>query len=245
MTANDYPAVVEGTPETPVPTIGVRSFAPRFRPLKANQQLDRDRLWPAHAFAIDPEIGSRQRQLILRRAGSSPLILELGFGNGQATATMAAADPGRFIVACEVYPPGIVSLLRLIEQNDLANILIAEGDGQLLLHHVFATGDVDGVRLFFPDPWPKSRHHKRRLVNPEFISVVADRLAPTGTVHVATDSADYAHHSRTVLDACPLLSNCFDGFAPRPDWRPETKFERRGVALGHEVFDLIYRRDEA
>jgi tRNA (guanine-N7-)-methyltransferase len=172
----------------------------------------------------------------------APVVLEIGSGMGDATADMAAADPDRDYLAVDVHTPGIANLLALIEARALANVRVALGDALDLVGHQLAPGSLDAVHVFFPDPWPKARHHKRRLIQPRHVALLRSRLAPGGTLHCATDSADYAQAMLATLDADPELTNSCDGYAPRPSYRPLTKFEQRGVQAGREVFDLIFVR---
>ena len=172
----------------------------------------------------------------------APLVLEIGSGMGETTAAIAAAQPGTDFIAVEVHSPGVGSLLRKIEALELRNLRVVRHDAVEVLSHMIADGALAGIHLFFPDPWPKKRHHKRRLVQPGFAALAARKLAPGGTLHGVTDWADYAEQMLAVLSAEPLLENTAHGFAPRPAHRPPTKFERRGLELGHPVHDLLFRR---
>ena len=173
------------------------------------------------------------------------VVLEIGFGMGQATAHMAAHMPDTLIIGCEVHPPGVGALLRLIDEGQLGNIRIVQHDAVQVLAHMCAPGTLAGICILFPDPWPKKRHHKRRLIQSAFARLAATRLAPGGWLHCATDWQPYAEHMLEVLSAEPLLANAAgtaDGYAPHPAWRPETKFERRGLRLGHGVWDVAFVR---
>jgi len=172
----------------------------------------------------------------------APLVLEIGSGMGETTAAIAAAQPGTDFIAVEVHSPGVGSLLRKIEALELRNLRVVRHDAVEVLSHMIADGALAGIHLFFPDPWPKKRHHKRRLVQPGFVALAARKLAPGGILHAATDWPDYAEQMLAVLSAEPLLENTAPGFAPRPALRPPTKFERRGLELGHPVHDLLFRR---
>jgi len=172
----------------------------------------------------------------------APLVLEIGSGMGETTAAIAAAQPGTDFIAVEVHSPGVGSLLRKIEALELRNLRVVRHDAVEVLSHMIADGALAGIHLFFPDPWPKKRHHKRRLVQAGFAALAARKLAPGGTLHAVTDWADYAQQMLAVLSAEPLLENTAPGFAPRPAHRPPTKFERRGLELGHPVHDLLFRR---
>jgi tRNA (guanine-N7-)-methyltransferase len=172
----------------------------------------------------------------------APLILEIGFGMGDATAALAAASPQLNLLGIEVHPPGVGALLQHIEARPLHNVRIVQHDAVSVLQHMLAPHSLAGAMVFFPDPWPKKRHHKRRLIQPEFVALLASRLAPGATLHLATDWAPYAQQMLEVLSAEPLLINTADGFAPRPAYRPLTKFERRGEQLGQPAQDLIFRK---
>ena len=169
-------------------------------------------------------------------------MLEIGFGMGDATARIAAEQPDTGFLGVEVHEAGVGALLRRIGELGLANLRIVRHDAVEVLRQMVAPGALAGVHLFFPDPWPKKRHHKRRLVQPPFVHLLAERLAPGGHVHFATDWQPYAEQMLQVLSEAPLLQNTSDGFAERPAYRPLTKFESRGLQLGHGVWDLLFRR---
>ena len=170
------------------------------------------------------------------------MVLEIGSGMGDATAAMAAADPTRNYLAVEVHTPGIANLLAMVERRGLSNVRIAEGDALTLVRDLLPAASLDAVHIFFPDPWPKARHHKRRLIQPAHVALLRSRLATGGTLHCATDWAEYAAVMKETLTADPELVNAYPGFAPRPAHRPVTKFERRALAARRPVFDLIFRR---
>jgi tRNA (guanine-N7-)-methyltransferase len=172
----------------------------------------------------------------------APLIVEIGFGMGQATAAIAAARPDTNFLGIEVHEPGVGALLQRIEEQQLSNLRIVQHDAVEVLTSMIAPGSLAGVQVFFPDPWPKKRHWKRRLIQPPFVTLLASRMAAGGVLHCATDWEPYAGQMLEVLSAEPLLANTADGYAPRPAYRPQTKFERRGLALGHGVWDLVFRR---
>lgn len=173
---------------------------------------------------------------------AAPTVLEIGFGMGETTAHIAAAQPGRDFIACEVHEPGVGALLKRIGEQGLTNLRIVRHDAIEVLDHMIPPASLAGVHLFFPDPWHKSRHHKRRIVQAPFARRVAEHLAPGGYLHCATDWVPYAEQMLEVLSAEPALVNSADGYAPRPDYRPLTKFEQRGLRLGHEVRDLVFMR---
>jgi tRNA (guanine-N7-)-methyltransferase len=173
---------------------------------------------------------------------SAPTFLEIGFGMGETTAAIAQAHPDHNYLAVEVHSPGVGSLLKLIEERGLAHVRIIQHDAKEVLEHMIAPGTLEGIHVFFPDPWPKKRHHKRRLIQPPFVRLAASRLKPGGYLHLATDWRDYASQMLEVLGAEPLLTNTAAGFAVRPAYRPPTKFEQRGLRLGHGVWDVVFRR---
>ena len=170
------------------------------------------------------------------------LVLEIGSGMGETTAAIAKADPATDFIAIEVHAPGVGSLLNRIAADKLANLRVLQHDAVEVLERMIPDGALAGIHLFFPDPWPKKRHHKRRLVQPAFAALAARKLAPGAILHAATDWQDYAEKMLAVLSAEPLLENTATGFAARPAQRPLTKFEHRGVKLGHEVRELLFRR---
>lgn len=174
----------------------------------------------------------------------APVLLEIGSGMGDATSQLAAAAPELNYVAVEVYAAGLGQLMLRAEKLGVDNLRLLHGDAVVLLEKHVAPGSLHGVRLFFPDPWPKKRHHKRRLIQPEFVALVASRLQPGGTLHLATDWAHYAEQMLAVCSAEPLLRNLHpeDGYAPRPEWRPVTKFESRAHAEGRPCRDLMFER---
>ena len=172
----------------------------------------------------------------------APKILEIGFGMGESTATIAGEHPGNDYLAIEVHTPGVGSLLRQIDAAELSNVRIIQHDAMEVLQLMLAPDSFSGVHIFFPDPWPKKRHHKRRLIQPDFISLLCQRMKAGAYLHVATDWQDYAEHIFAVLDAEPGLANTAENYAPRPDYRPLTKFEQRGLKLGHRVWDLVFKR---
>lgn len=176
----------------------------------------------------------------------APRILEIGFGMGQATAAIARARPEVDFIGVEVHEPGVGALLKLIGEGDIANIRILQHDAVEVLERMVAPDSLAGLHVFFPDPWHKKRHHKRRLIQPPLVALLASRLAPGGVLHCATDWQPYAQQMLEVLSAEPALVNTagteHGGYAPRPEYRPLTKFEQRGLRLGHGVWDLVFRR---
>jgi tRNA (guanine-N7-)-methyltransferase len=172
----------------------------------------------------------------------APLVLEIGFGMGDATAAIAQALPGTDFIGVEVHTPGVGALLKQIGERGLTNLRLIQHDAVDVLQQMIAPASLAGVHVFFPDPWHKKKHNKRRLIQPEFVQLLATRLAPGGYLHCATDWQPYAQQMLEVLSAEPALRNTADGFAPKPDYRPLTKFENRGLKLGHGVWDLVFVR---
>ena len=207
------------------------------------------RLSPAQARALET-LGPRfclpyqKAQLDLEAAfgRAAPTILEIGFGMGDTTATIAAGMPDKNFLGVEVHTPGVGSLLKLIGEQGLQNLRLIQHDAVEVVSHMLAPQSLAGVHIFFPDPWHKARHNKRRLVQPAFVALLASRLAPGGYLHCATDWEDYAQQMLEVLGAEPALENTAPGHAPRPSYRPVTKFENRGLRLGHGVWDLVFRK---
>ncbi len=188
---------------------------------------------PYSAALLDQHLGFNR---------AAPKILEIGFGMGETTAAIAADHPGTDYLGIEVHTPGIGALLIRIEALGLSNIRIIQHDAVEVLETMIPLASLDGVHVFFPDPWPKKRHHKRRLLQARTVALIADRLRPGGYLHVATDWEDYATQILDVLEAEPLLKNMAAGFAERPASRPITKFETRGKRLGHGVWDILFAR---
>jgi tRNA (guanine-N7-)-methyltransferase len=171
----------------------------------------------------------------------APRVLEIGFGMGAATAEVAAARPETDFIGVEVHPPGVGALLRRIDAGALTNLRIVQHDAVQVVDRMIAPATLAGIHVWFPDPWPKKRHHKRRLLQPDFVARLAARLAPGGYLHCATDWQPYAQQMLEVLGAEPALVNAAaTGYAERPAWRPLTKFEQRGLARGHGVWDLLF-----
>ncbi|MFI1204875.1 tRNA (guanosine(46)-N7)-methyltransferase TrmB [Streptomyces sp. BHT-5-2] len=216
----------------------IRSFQPRRSRVTASQAGALRRLWPTWGVDVD----GLSRLDLDAFFGGLPVVLEIGFGMGEATAQMAAADPGTGILGCDVHTPGQGHLLGLAERNGLSNVRVANGDAIILLREMLAPESLAGLRIYFPDPWPKKRHHKRRLIQPEFVALASTRLAPGALVHCATDWEPYAEQMLEVLSAEPTLENLHSGYAPRPDFRPFTRFEGQGLDKGHVVHDLLFRR---
>lgn len=237
------------TPTDPARRREVTSFVHQRSRFTDGQRHAWDRLWPVLGHDVADLVADPATFDATAWFGRiAPLILEIGSGMGESTVALAAAEPEVDHLAVEVFEPGLAQLLMRVEAAGLANLRPLRGDAVALLRGVIPPRSLAGVRIFFPDPWPKRRHRKRRLVQPAFVTLVATRLQPGGTLHLATDWADYATQMRAVCTAEPLLENtadtenASDGWTPRPAWRPVTKFEERARAEGRIVRDLIFRR---
>ena len=218
----------------------VRSFVRRAGRLTPSQARALEEHWPR--LGIDPPTAPLDLdELFGRRAART---LEIGFGNGDNLAELAARHPERDYLGIEVHDPGVGHLLLRIEREGLANIRIAHHDAVEVIGSWLPPGSIDEVLIFFPDPWHKKRHHKRRLVQPALLQRVAQIMVPGGLLHLATDWAPYAEQMLEVCATSPYFENATagGGYAARPQTRPVTKFERRGLKLGHEVFDLLYHK---
>ncbi|GAA3744322.1 tRNA (guanosine(46)-N7)-methyltransferase TrmB [Streptomyces tremellae] len=218
----------------------IRSFQPRRSRVTAGQADAIRRLWPAWGFDVD---GRRVLDLDAM-FGGAPVVLEIGFGMGETTARMAEAEPETGLIAVDVHTPGQGNLLALAERAGLTNLRVANGDAVILLREMLPPRSLAGIRVYFPDPWPKKRHHKRRLVQPAFLDLAATRMAPGAVLHCATDWEPYAEQMLDVLTAHPAFENTAPGggFAERPAFRPLTRFEGQGLDKGHVVRDLLFCR---
>jgi tRNA (guanine-N7-)-methyltransferase len=217
---------------------GVRSFVVRTGRMGTGQVRALRELAPR--YVVPYQNHALDWTALFRR--QAPLVLEIGFGMGQASADIASRRPDTDFIGVEVHPPGVGALLQRIEAGGLNNIRIVQHDAVEVLARMIEPGALAGVHVFFPDPWHKKRHHKRRLIQPPLVALLAQRLAPGGYLHCATDWQPYAEQMLQVLSAEPLLSNTATGYALRPDGRPLTKFEDRGLKLGHGVWDLVFLR---
>ena len=238
MAREPPPMIVPMTSESPLHPRPVRSFVLRQGRMSPAQQRALDELLPRFGVAFAP-LALDFDQLFARRA---PTILEIGFGMGETTAAIAAARPGDNFLGIEVHGPGVGGLLKRIDELGLANVRVIRHDAVEVIAAMIPHASLDGVHVFFPDPWPKKRHHKRRLLTPGFVRELALRLIPGGYLHAATDWEDYADEILAALSQEPMLENTVAGFAPRPEYRPLTKFETRGLRLGHRVRDILFRR---
>lgn len=216
----------------------VQTFYGRRGKLRARRRLALERLLPVYGVDVtgtplDPAAPFDR---------PAPLLLEIGSGMGDATAAMAAADPEREHLATEVHTPGVANLLILLEQRELTNLRVTHGDALELLEQRITPGSLTEVRAYFPDPWPKARHHKRRLFQPAHVALLRSRLAPGGILHAVTDWPDYATVILDTLTADPELANAYDRWAPRQPHRPATKYERKAAAAGRPTFEVVFRR---
>ncbi|MBL8340683.1 MAG: tRNA (guanosine(46)-N7)-methyltransferase TrmB [Rubrivivax sp.] len=234
-------------PQTAPAKARVRSYVLRGGRLGPGQQRALAELGPRFVLPWSPQ----PLDAAAAFGRSAPLLLEIGFGMGDATAAVAAALPDHDLLGVEVHEAGVGALLKLIGERSLTNVRIVRHDAVEVLRTMIAPGTLAGIHLWFPDPWPKKRHHKRRLLQPGFVHELARRLAPGGYLHCATDWQPYAEQMLQVLAAEPLLHNRAaadgspsPGYVPRPPWRPLTRFEQRGLKLGHSVWDLVFLRPE-
>jgi len=216
----------------------IRSFVLRQGRVSNAQQRAHETLLPKYGIPYAPGLIDLDH-VFGRRA---PKILEIGFGMGETTAAIAALHPENDYLGIEVHTPGVGSLLKTIEEEGLTNVRIVQHDAVEVLCHMIGHNTFDGVHVFFPDPWPKKRHHKRRLLQPAFVALLVERMKRGAYLHVATDWQEYAEYVLAVLKNNPLLENTAMDYAPRPAYRPQTKFETRGLKLGHGVWDVIFKR---
>ena len=234
-----------GTPDKfrpDYPRRGIRSFVLRAGRMGSGQVKAMETLGPLYVLPYKAALLDFD-QAFGRHA---PTVLEIGFGMGDATAQIAAARPQDNFIGIEVHTPGVGALLQRIEERGLTNLRLLQHDAVEVLRDMIAPASLAGIHVYFPDPWHKKKHNKRRLIQAAFVRELSSRLAPGGYLHCATDWQPYAQQMREVLAAEPTLGNSAkdstDGYAPRPDWRPLTKFENRGIKLGHGVWDLLFTR---
>jgi tRNA (guanine-N7-)-methyltransferase len=216
----------------------VRSYVLRGGRMGTGQQRALAELGPRFVLPFQPTA----LDLAACFGRAAPTVLEIGFGMGDATAAVAAAAPETNFLGVEVHEAGVGALLKLIGERGLANLRILRHDAVEVLQQMLAPAGLAGAHVWFPDPWHKARHHKRRLIQPSLVALLASRLAPDGYLHCATDWQPYAEQMLEVMGGEPLLANTAAGFAERPAWRPTTRFENRGLKLGHGVWDLVFRR---
>lgn len=218
----------------------IRSFVLRGGRLTSAQQHALDELWPH--YGIEPTETVLEFEDHFENPGD--VIVEIGFGNGESTWRMAQHEPENNFIGIEVHEPGVGQLLMALEENEIENVRIAREDAVPFLQNRIAPGSLAGVRIYFADPWPKKRHHKRRLIQPDFVKTLARCIASGGILHLATDWQPYADHMLEVMEASPDFVNLSPtgDYCETPDWRPYTKYEERGERLGHAVRDLLYER---
>jgi tRNA (guanine-N7-)-methyltransferase len=235
----ESPSPVRELPEAA--TRPLRSFVQRAGRLTTAQQRALDELWPQFGL----EISQGPLDASARFGRSAPVVMEIGFGNGEALIHGARHSPDRDFIGIEVHRPGVGRALNAVDANALSNVRIYAEDAVDVLKQSIGEGTLSEVRIYFPDPWHKKRHTKRRLIQPGFVELLARRITRGGLLHLATDWQPYAEQMWEVLDASPDFTNSEGpgGQVTRPDWRPETHFERRGLRLGHGVWDLLYRRN--
>lgn len=231
----------EDAPPSPTPSIRmatVRSFVLRTGRVGPGQQRALDTLGPRFLLPFRPQ----PLDFTALFGRTAPVVLEIGFGMGDATAQVAAALPGTDFLGVEVHEPGVGALLKRIGELGLDNVRIVRHDAVEVLQQQIPPASLAGVHIWFPDPWHKKRHHKRRLIQPPLVDLLVSRLAPGAYLHCATDWQPYAEQMLAVLSAAPGLANSAADYAPQPAWRPGTKFEARGLKLGHGVWDLLFTR---
>jgi len=219
----------------------IRSFVRREGRLTRGQQRGLEKIWPQ--FGIEHDIGALDLDKIFGR--TAPRILEIGFGNGASLAQQAQQHPEMDFLGIEVHRPGVGNLLQVIEREGLTNIRLMQEDAVEILREQIPLNSLDKVQLFFPDPWHKKKHHKRRIVQLDFAALLYERLKQGGIFHMATDWQHYAEHMLTTMNTAPGYRNMSESndYVPRPESRPITKFEKRGHRLGHGVWDLMFAKD--
>ncbi|MBV8123055.1 MAG: tRNA (guanosine(46)-N7)-methyltransferase TrmB [Burkholderiaceae bacterium] len=228
----------KAAPEADAPRRGIKSFVVRAGRMGTGQQKALLELGPRFVLPFRAEL--LQPELVFGR--QAPVVFEIGFGMGDATAKIAQALPDHDFLGCEVHEPGVGALLKHIDEKRLSNVRIFQHDAVEVLEHMIAPGSLAGVHIFFPDPWHKKRHNKRRLIQAPFVAKLVHHIRPGGYLHCATDWEPYAQQMLEVLSAEPLLENTASAYAEKPAYRPLTKFESRGLKLGHGVWDLVFRR---
>ncbi len=216
----------------------IRSFVLRQGRVSNAQRRAHETLLPLYGIPFADDLLDLDKVF----GRSAPKFLEIGFGMGETTAVIAQAHPQNDYLAIDVHTPGVGSLLKQIEESGLSNLRIIQHDAVEVLQRMLPPECLDGAHIFFPDPWPKARHHKRRLIQPQFIALLSERLKHGGYVHVATDWEEYAQQILQVLSNELQLANTAADYAPCPAYRPSTKFEQRGLKLGHGVWDLVFRK---
>ncbi len=216
----------------------IRSFVKREGKMTSGQKNAIELLWPEYGVDLRDEVLGLA-DLFKRDAFT---VLEIGFGNGLSLAEMAEAHPEQNYFGVEVHTPGVGGLLVQVKKRELVNVRVSQDDAVEVLDQQIADGSLDRVQIFFPDPWHKKRHHKRRLIQSEFVKTLVTKLKPKGIIHVATDWENYAEHILQVLIQEPMLANTAQEYAAKPSYRPLTKYENRGMNLGHGVWDLLFEK---
>jgi tRNA (guanine-N7-)-methyltransferase len=224
--------------ETPPEHRPIRSFVLRQGRLSTGQSRAVNNIGPRLLIPYSPATLDYENAF----GRVAPTIVEIGFGMGHTTADIAESLPDKNFIGIEVHTPGVGSLLKMADERGLSNVRIVQHDAVEVLQHMVADASLAGIHIFFPDPWPKKRHHKRRLIQANFVRLLIEKLRKDGYIHLATDWQEYANQMLEVLSALPALINTAEGFASRPAYRTESNFERKGLAKGHGVWDLVFRR---
>lgn len=226
--------------DTPRPLRRIRSFVLRTGRMTEGQKRAYDIHWPSKGLDVD----NGMLDLAAEFGRQAPVVLEIGFGMGDSLAAMAAAAPDTDFIGVEVHSPGVGRLMHLIDEQGLTNLRAYCFDAVEVLERCIPDASLSRVQVYFPDPWHKKRHHKRRLIQPAFVQLLRRKLQPGGVVHLATDWQNYAEHMMAVMSSAEgFVNQAGEGqFSPRPDYRPITKFEKRGERLGHGVWDLLFQR---
>ena len=234
-------APIANHPSHPMAGSHIRSFVHRRSHITLGQQEALEKLLSKWALPYE----NRQLDPAAVFGREAPLVLEIGFGMGETTEKIAIARADENFLGVEVFNAGVGAMLKRIEASSLNNVRIVQHDAVEVVRDMIAPNSLAGVHVYFPDPWQKKRHHKRRLIQPAFVALLASRIAPGGYLHCATDWEDYGVQMLDVLSHEPSLENTAEGYAPRPEWRPQTKFETRGMRLGHGVWDVFFKRRAA
>jgi len=218
----------------------IRSYVVRAGRMTDGQRNAFDTSWPTYGLKL--EDGAIDTDAVFGRTG--PKVLEIGFGMGDSLLQMAAAEPETDFIGIEVHPPGVGTLMNTAKAEGISNLRVYLADANDVLEECFASQSIDRLQLYFPDPWHKKKHNKRRIVQPQFVQLVREKLRPDGVLHMATDWEHYAEQMLETLDAAEGFENIagIGQYSSRPDYRPMTKFEKRGERLGHGVWDLIYKK---
>ena len=215
----------------------IRSFVIRASRMSPSQKQAYRELWPHWGLELDD--GMLNCKKVFGR--DAPLVFEIGFGMGESLATMAKNEPDKNFIGVEVHPPGVANLLKRIDEREITNLRIYNTDVIEVLKQAILLESIERVQIYFPDPWPKKRHHKRRLIQSDFLELLKPRMKSEAILHVATDWQEYAEQTLELLNETKdLVNSVKSGFVPRPEYRPVTKFEKRGIGLGHDIYDLVF-----